>query len=74
MADTQLINFSAEMRRYNARRRFRAGIMAAKAIRGMSHLSVKTHSSEESEGGSQSRTTIRGQGGGENVQVSHAAH
>ena len=62
------------MRRYNARRRFRAGIMAAKAIRGMSSLSVKKEG--EGEGGPTSpmARTARGQGGGENVQVGHARH
>lgn len=45
MSDEALPHFTAEMKRYNARRRFRAGIMAAKAISGLSVHSVKKKSS-----------------------------
>ena len=40
-SDKPMPSFTAEMRRYNARRRFRAGIKAAKAIRGMKLLQKK---------------------------------
>lgn len=42
VSDEALPNFTAEMKRYNARRRFRAGIMAAKTL---SVLSVKKNNS-----------------------------
>lgn len=45
MSDEALPHFTAEMKRYNARRRFRAGIMAAKAISGLAVHSVKKKSS-----------------------------
>lgn len=45
MSDEVLPHFTAEMKRYNARRRFRAGIMAAKAISGLTVHSVKKKSS-----------------------------
>jgi calcium/calmodulin-dependent protein kinase I len=45
VSDEALPHFTAEMKRYNARRRFRAGIMAAKAISGLSVHSVKKKSS-----------------------------
>lgn len=45
MSDEALPHFTAEMKRYNARRRFRAGIMAAKAISGLTVHSVKKKSS-----------------------------
>ncbi|TYZ59269.1 hypothetical protein PybrP1_007626, partial [[Pythium] brassicae (nom. inval.)] len=41
VSDQALPHFTAEMKRYNARRRFRAGIMAAKAISGLTVHSVK---------------------------------
>ncbi|KAF1318650.1 Camk/camk1 protein kinase, partial [Globisporangium splendens] len=45
VSDEALPHFTTEMKRYNARRRFRAGIMAAKAISGLSVHSVKKKSS-----------------------------
>lgn len=43
MSDDALPHFTAEMKRYNARRRFRAGIVAAKTISALSgHVSHAT--------------------------------
>lgn len=41
MSDDALPMFTAEMKRYNARRRFRAGIVAAKTISALSGHSTK---------------------------------
>ncbi|RHY39605.1 hypothetical protein DYB38_009191 [Aphanomyces astaci] len=77
-SDKQLPSFTTEMRRYNARRRFRAGIMAAKAIRGMSLLHKKGDDGAADGGvlGATSPVGRSGRGtaaaGGENVQVGHA--
>ncbi|OQR92379.1 protein kinase [Achlya hypogyna] len=65
--DTQLTSFTAEMRRYNARRRFRAGVMAAKALRSMASLKKNLGAPDEKPGS----PTRAGRGLGENVQVSH---
>ncbi|KDO24386.1 CAMK/CAMK1 protein kinase [Saprolegnia parasitica CBS 223.65] len=67
--DTQLSSFTAEMRRYNARRRFRAGVMAAKALRSMS-LSPKKMG-EAKDGDEAASPTRRGLNLGENAAVTH---
>ncbi|KAG9406675.1 hypothetical protein AC1031_002995 [Aphanomyces cochlioides] len=78
-SDKPMPSFTAEMRRYNARRRFRAGIMAAKAIRGMKLLQKKgdgdeSDGEEASPAASPTGRAARGGAVGENVQVSHSRH
>lgn len=57
MSDEALPHFTTEMKRYNARRRFRAGIMAAKTISSLSVSSVKKRTSASDVGHSLAAAT-----------------
>lgn len=59
MSDEELPHFTTEMKRYNARRRFRAGIMAAKTISSLSVSSVKKRTSASDVAHSIAATSLR---------------